>query len=128
MTIRRTSPLAGTLATACLLLAGCGSSSSSTTASTAATQSASTATTSSSPLTGASAAETIAVCKQEIAGQKSLPASAKAKLEAVCQKAANGETAAVKKAAQEVCEEVIKSSPVPSSAAREQALAACRAK
>jgi hypothetical protein len=130
MTIRRSSPLAGSLVIACVLLAGCGSSTSSTTASTAATQSApsSGAGTSSAPLTGASVTEGIELCKKEIAAQKSLPASAKAKLEAVCQKASKGETAAVKKAAQEVCEEVIKGSPLPSSSAKEQALAACRAK
>lgn len=70
----------------------------------------------------------MAQCKQEIQSQSTLPASAKTKLEGVCEKAAKGDSEAVKKAAREVCEEVIKNSPVPAGAAQEQALAACRAK
>ncbi|HXR29030.1 MAG TPA: hypothetical protein VN772_05570 [Solirubrobacteraceae bacterium] len=64
-------------------------------------------------------------CKQAIAAQTTLPASAKSKLEAVCAKAASGDQAAVRKAAEEVCEEVIDKSAVPAGPAREQALKAC---
>jgi len=131
--IRRT-PLLVTALVVAAILGGCGSSSStSSTASTATTPaSTSTASTSSgtsgTPLTGASAAQAVELCKKEIQAQSTLPASAKAKLEAVCDKAAKGDSTAVKKAAQEVCEEVVNTSPIPSGSAKEQALAACKAK
>ncbi len=132
--IRRTPLLVVALVLAAIL-GGCGSSSSTTTstASTAATP-ASTSTgststgTTSTPLTGVSAAEAIELCKKTIQSQTTLPASSKSKLEAVCDKAAKGDSTAVKKAAQEVCEEVVNTSPIPSGSAKEQALAACKAK
>ena len=136
--IRRTPLLVIALVVAAIL-GGCGSSSSTTSTastattpastSTASTSTASTSTgTSSTPLTGAGAAEAVEFCKKEIQAQSTLPASAKAKLEAVCDKAAKGDSTAVKKAAQEVCEEVVNTSAIPSGSAREQALAACKAK
>ena len=70
----------------------------------------------------------VAACKQTTSRRRPLPAGAKTKLEAVCAKAANGDTSSVKAAAREVCEEVIKTSAVPAGPAREQALAACKAK
>ncbi|MBA3808512.1 MAG: hypothetical protein H0X28_09000 [Solirubrobacterales bacterium] len=76
----------------------------------------------------ANIAAAVATCKSQIEAQSTLPAGAKSKLEAVCEKAAKGDTAAVKVAAREVCEEVIKNSPVPAGAAQEQALAACKTK
>lgn len=119
------------------LIAGCGSSSStsSTQSSSSASKPATTATTSSTSATsstdssksGTSLQAEVAACKHEIAIQSTLPAGAKAKLEAVCGEAAKGDTAAVKKAAREVCEEVIDKSPVPA-ADKQQALAACKAK
>jgi hypothetical protein len=120
------------------LITGCGSSSKPTSSSQSSSSSSSpatTATTSSTPTTsstnssksGTSLQAEIATCKHEIASQSTLPAGAKAKLEAVCGEAAKGNTAAVKKAAREVCEEVIDKSPVPASD-KQQALAACKAK
>ncbi len=121
------------------LIAGCGSSSKSTSSSQSSSSSSSPAstatTTSSTPTTsstgssksGTSLQAEISACKHEIAVQSTLPAGAKAKLEAVCGEAAKGNTAAVKKAAREVCEEVIEKSPVPASD-KQQALAACKAK
>ena len=76
----------------------------------------------------ANVAAAVAQCKQEIQAQPTLSSTAKTKLEGVCEEAAKGNGEAVKKAAREVCEEVIKSSPVPAGAAQEQALAACRTK
>jgi hypothetical protein len=73
-------------------------------------------------------AAAVAACKQAIQAQTTLPASAKSKLEAVCSKAASGDQAAVKKAAEEVCEEVVNRASPPAGAAREQALAACKSK
>ena len=126
--IRRTPLLVVALVLAAIL-GGCGSSSNTTTstASTAATPT-STGTSSTPALTGASAAQAVELCKKEIQAQATLPASSKAKLEAVCDKAASGDQAAVKKAAQEVCEEVVNSAQIPAGAAKEQALAACKAK
>ena len=134
MILRRSSWLVGVLLCGALV-AGCGSSSSNTSSSTttstpaaAATTSSTPAATSSSPAGGASVQAAVAACKQAIQAQSTLPAGAKTKLEAVCLKAANGDTSAVKAAAREVCEEVIKTSAVPAGPAREQALAACKTK
>jgi len=129
MTSGRSPLLAAALALA-LVLGGCGSSStSSSTASPAQSTASSTPSTSAAPaLTGANAAEAVELCKKEIAAQTTLPASAKAKLEGVCNKASTGDSAAVKKAAEEVCEEVINTSPVPAGTDKEQALAACKGK
>jgi PBP1b-binding outer membrane lipoprotein LpoB len=108
-----------------LLLAGCGSSSSSSSSSTPATTSTA-ATTSSSSNPAVAAA--VAGCKSVVQAASSLSAKAKSKIEGVCEKAANGDKEAARKAAQEVCEEVIKSSPLPSSSAKESALSACKKK
>ena len=141
---RRSSWLVGVLLCGALF-AGCGSSSSSSTstqsstpastASTASTTSstpASTSTSTSTPsrihLSGAKLAQAVAICKQQIKAQSTLPAGAKSKLEAVCEKAAKGDTAAVRQAAKEICEEVVNSSKVPAGAAKERALAACKTK
>jgi hypothetical protein len=127
------------------LLAGCGSSSSTTSSSQststpaavsstpAPTSPATTPTTSTAPSTAPSVPPAdlqaaVAACKQTIQAQKTLSAGAKGKLESVCGKAAKGDTAAVKEAAREVCEEVIKTSPVPPGPARERALASCKGK
>ena len=119
------------------LIAGCGSSSStssstaSTTSKPAATTSttSTTATTSSTPaLSGAALTQAVSLCKNQIKAQTTLPAGAKSKLEGVCEKAAKGDSAAVKQVAREVCEEVVNSSKVPGGAAKEQALSACKTK
>lgn len=122
------------------LLAGCGGSSSTTTSTSSSTP-ATTATSSTPAATGSTPAVTsaaglsganvqvaVAACKRAIQAQTTLPAGAKSKLEAACDKAAKGDTSAVKKAAQEVCEEVIKTSKIPAGAAQEQALANCKTK
>jgi hypothetical protein len=134
--------LGGLLACAALI-AGCGSSSSttssqSTSSAASSTPAATTSSTSSptqsaptstgTPTNSATIQAAIAACKQTIAAESTLPAGAKAKLEAVCGKAAKGDTAAVKQAAREVCEEVINKSPIPAGASKEQALASCKAK
>ena len=107
---------------AAAVLAGCGSSSPSS--STTATK----ATTSSAP--AASSPElkkAVAECHHLIQSEKSLPATAKTKLEDACDKVGEGQTTAVKQAAREVCEEVVAKSGLPeSSPARKQAQAACQ--
>jgi hypothetical protein len=131
----RSARLAGALACA-LLGAGCGGggsmNGSATTATRAAPPSTSSSTTSSTPTSttpsNANVAKAIAACKAAIRAQSTLPASAKAKLEAICAKVARGDKNAVRVVAREVCEEVIKGSSLPAGPSREQALAACRAK
>jgi hypothetical protein len=121
------------------ILAGCGSSSSTSSAHGSSTQAPASSSQSSTPgsnsgvnpsggVSGPNVAAATAACKQTIHSQSTLSAGAKGKLEAVCAKAARGDTAAVHKAAQEVCEEVIRTSAVPAGSAREHALAACKAK
>jgi len=125
---RRRSPWFVGLFLCAALIAGCGSSSSSTTTSTTAPAATATSSTSGTAVPPANVAAAVAQCKQEIQAQPTLSSTAKTKLEGVCEEAAKGNGEAVKKAAREVCEEVIKSSPVPAGAAQEQALAACRTK
>jgi hypothetical protein len=113
------------------LLAGCGSSSSTTSSAHSSTASPQGGAPGASPTGGVSAPGVQAAteaCKRTIHSQSTLSAGAKSKLEAVCGKAAKGDTAAVHKAAQEVCEEVIRTSAVPAGSARDHALAACKAK
>jgi ABC-type transport system substrate-binding protein len=110
-----------------LLLAGCGSSSSSSSSSTPAattTTTTTTSTTSSNPAVAAA----VAACKSGVQAASTLSASTKHKIEGVCEKAAGGDKEAARKAAQEVCEELINSSPLPSSSAKEEALKTCKAK
>jgi hypothetical protein len=66
----------------------------------------------------------IAACKQSVAAQPTLSAGAKKDLATLCEKAASGDSAAVKKATREVCIKVVKES-VPAGAAQDAALASC---
>jgi hypothetical protein len=61
-----------------------------------------------------------------VAHEPTLSSSLKQKVEGICNKAASGNVAAARKAAKEVCVEVINASPLPS-ADKAQALAACKA-
>lgn len=139
MNRRRYLPLLATLALCALLISACGSSSSSSTTTSsstpAATQStpattsstSTTSTTSTTPSTGSSDVKAATEeCKQIIQSQTKLPDGAKKKLEGACEKAAKGDTSAVKTAAREVCEEVVNTSAVPSGSAKEAALASCK--
>jgi hypothetical protein len=65
----------------------------------------------------------VAACKQQIGAAPTLSASAKTKLQTICDQAASGDPAAVRKTTAEVCQQVIKDT-VPS-AAQSTALAAC---
>jgi hypothetical protein len=143
-----------------LLIAGCGSSSGTSTTSTqtapaAATTSPTTATNApagatSSPATaknapagatgttgarpGSKTLQSVATCKQAINAQRTLPASAKVKLETVCEKfaattspttSATGSVTALSKAARAACVRLL--SHLPAGAARERAVAGCKA-
>jgi hypothetical protein len=119
-----------------MFIAGCGSSSSSSTTSQstpAATSSSSTSTsttqtasTPSTPSSSAAVADAVAECKLVIKEAPTLSGTAKAKVEAICNKAADGDVAGARAAAKEVCVEVINSTPIPS-ALKQHALAACKA-
>jgi hypothetical protein len=134
-----------------VLIAGCGSSNSTSSSSSTpaqvisvtqpATTTASTGTTPTSPTststntpsvptsiptTAAGVAQAVAVCKSIIQREPTLSASLKAKVEGICNKAANGNLAGARAAGKEVCAEVINASPIPA-AAKAQALAACKA-
>jgi hypothetical protein len=115
-----------------VLVAGCGSSSSSstTTGSTSTSAPASTATsksTSTTPsgATAAGVAQYVAACKSVIQHEPTLSGDVKAKVEGICNKAADGDIEGARKAAKEVCIEVINASPIPA-AAKSQAVAACK--
>jgi len=127
-----------------MFIAGCGSSSSSsstssqssspaaTSGTTSSSTPASTGTTSTpgttpNPASSAAVADAVAECKSVIKEAPTLGASTKAKVEAICNKAADGDLAGARAAAKEVCEEVINSSPIPAGAIKEHALAACKA-
>ncbi len=126
----------------CAFVGDCGSSSSSTssqsgsTAATGGTTSStppSTGTTSSTtstipnPASSAAVADAVAECKSVIKEAPTLGASTKAKVEAICNKAADGNRAGARQSAKQVCVEVINASPIASGPAKEHALAACKA-
>jgi hypothetical protein len=121
-----------------MFIAGCGSSSSSSTTSqstppaatsstsSTATSTTQTASTPSTPSSSAAVADAVAECKSVIKEAPTLSGTAKAKVEAICNKAADGDVAGARAAAKEVCVEVINSTPIPS-ALKQHALAACKA-
>jgi hypothetical protein len=99
---------------AALLMAGCGSSSSSTTVN------------SQTAIPPAGAKQAVASCEQAVRSQQTISASAKAKLEAICKKAAGGGQAGLQNVAREVCIELLDASHVPAGEQRVKALAACK--
>ena len=116
--------LPATLLACAALAAGCGSSSSSstTTATTATTAS------TSAPASGANAAavgQYVQECKSIVEREPSLSASVKQKVEGICNKAADGDVEGARKAAREVCVEIINASPIPSASLKKQAVEAC---
>jgi type IV pilus biogenesis protein CpaD/CtpE len=110
---------------AAALLAGCGSSSSDSTSSSSRSTTTTTPTTSSakSPA-GASA---VASCKRGAKAIPTLSSGTRDKIEAICDKAASGDPGATRVAAREVCEEIVKTSPLPEGAAKQHAIAGCKA-
>jgi hypothetical protein len=133
--MRRLSTWLVVAATGGALVSGCGGGSGSTSSShTSPTASTSTPTASTGGTTGAGGAKspgalrTVAACKRRIGAQATLSASAKTRLDAVCERAVNGNPAALAKVAQEVCVEIVKSMHLPAGVAEERALAVCRVK
>ena len=122
-----------------VLAAGCGSSSntpstpSSASAGSATGGGAATTTSSSSAGSGGASsnpavAQAVTACKASISSATQLSSSLKTKLTGLCDKAAHGDVAEVKKIAAEVCKDIVNAN-VPSSApssVKDQALAACK--
>jgi hypothetical protein len=115
--MRNRRPLVVLVSAAALFVAGCGGSSSSSSpsssapAATSSSSSASSATASSSSAAaaiGGELAQAVAVCKQTVDTQASIPASLKSKLHRICDLAGSGNQAAVKKATHEVCVDIVK--------------------
>lgn len=117
------------------LVAGCGSSSSSSSsaapANTSSSASSSTASSGGSTASGGNSSiannpavkAAVAQCKASIAAAPTLSADAKSKLSDLCDKAAQGDPVALKKASAQVCQEIIKET-VPSGS-QAAALASC---
>lgn len=115
-----------------VLLAGCGSSSSSSTSgstpSTAATANSSTPSTTSTAGTTKStaAAAGVASCKRAAQAIPTLSSSTRGKIEAICDTASSGNASATRTAAREVCEEIVKASPLPEGSVKQHAVARCK--
>jgi|SRR5271165_963646 len=92
------------------LLAGCGSSSNSST---------------STPTTSAVGLQDVAACKHSVQTQTTLSASAKGKLDAICDKAASGNPATEHQVAHEACVELVNASHLPAGVRTQTALALC---
>jgi hypothetical protein len=101
------------------LLAGCGSSSS--------TSSSQTTPAVASPGTRLNAQQAVARCTQAIQAQPTISASAKARLKTICGKAATGDPTVMHHVAQAVCIELVNALHVPAGVARARALAVCKA-
>ena len=100
------------------LVAGCGSSSTSTQTSVATTP---------APRKLPTGRQAVELCQHGIRTQPSISASAKTKLEKTCQKTASGSQAALQEVVKAVCVELVNSLHVPSGAAKERALSVCKA-
>lgn len=111
-------PLAGVA-----LLTGCGSSSSSSSSSTSGSTPSSTATTGAAKSPAVDTA--VESCKHGAQAIPTLSATTRTKIEAICDKAATGNVDATRKAAREVCEEIVKASPLPEGSAKRHAIAGC---
>ncbi len=103
--------------TACaMLVAGCGGSSSTSSntstvppaSSSAVTSSATSSSSAASGQTGAITAQAVALCKQKIDGNPSVPTNLKPKLDHICDEAGSGNLAAVKQQTHDICIAVIK--------------------
>jgi len=73
--------------------------------------------------TGGSVAQAVALCKSSVEHAQ-VDAASKADLKALCDKAASGDLAAVRKAAREICRKVVQRN-VPAGSQRDEALQAC---
>src|ERR1039458_6084063 len=118
MILRRTTWLAFVLG-GVALVAGCGSSSNSTSSS---------QTNPPAPVAkGPTGHQAVENCKHAIQKLPSISASAKARLEPSCEKAASGSQASQQQITKEVCLALVNASHIHAGVARERALAVCKA-
>ena len=114
-----------------VLLAGCGSSSSSSTSGSTPTATTSSTTPSTTSATGTikspATATAVESCKRGAKAIPTLSSSTRSKIEAICEKAGTGDVAATRTAAREVCEAIVKASPLPEGSAKQHAIARCKA-
>jgi hypothetical protein len=101
------------------LLAGCGSSETKSTPSTASTPP--------GPVAPANPQQAVANCKKAIQKQP-IAATAKAKLDKICEKAATTNSSGLHALAKQVCVELVNASHLPPGAARVRALSVCNVK
>src|SRR5271169_187028 len=94
------------------LLAGCGGSSSSSTSSQSKTAQ-----------TSVVGLQDVASCKHSVQSAKSISATAKGKLDKICEKAASGDPATVQQVAHEACIELVNASQLPAGVSKQEALA-----
>jgi hypothetical protein len=104
-------------------VAGCGGSSGGSSSTSSQTTSAGQTT---GPGTSVVGQQDVAGCKHSIQSQAQLSASAKARLEKICEKAANGNPATLQQVAHEACVELVNASHVPAGVSRQEALAICK--
>ncbi len=131
--IRRPLALLSVAASVGILAAGCGGSSSSSTSAAAPASSTTTATATTATTTSGSTgstntanpavAQVVAACKAQVNSSSQLSSSVKSKLIQLCDQAASGNEAGARKAAAQVCTEIIKAT-VPQSV-QAAALANC---
>jgi hypothetical protein len=110
-------------------IAGCGSSSTSTstTQSTPATTGPAATGTGTSPLTPAQAQQAVSTCKSGVQKESAIPHSVKGKLEKTCEKVASSGTAnALRQVAEEACIQLVDASHIPAGAAKQRALSVCK--
>jgi hypothetical protein len=109
-----------------VLLAGCGSSSSSSTSgSTSSTAAGSTTPSTTSSTKSPTTAAAVESCRRGAKAIPTLSSSTRIKIEAICEKAAN-DPGQLRTAAREVCEEIVKASPLPEGSAKQHAIAGCK--
>jgi hypothetical protein len=130
--LRRSIVLLATALAGGVLLVGCGggsksSSSSQTPQAPSTSSSAATPTTpsTSTPSSAAAIARAVGACRAVIGAAPNLSAAVKSKVEGICNKASSGDLAGARKAAREVCAEVVNAEPVPA-VVKEHARAQCK--
>jgi hypothetical protein len=94
------------------------------TSSTATVPTTSTGTSGSSKLPGGATA--VASCKRGVEELRTLKASTKAKLEAICEKADSSDVNVKREVVEEACRELVNASPLPAGEAKDRALSACK--
>ena len=108
------------------LVAGCGGKSTTTSSSQPATSSSGSTGTGAVVPPKVNGAQVVSSCKHAIKSQTSISASAKSKLEHICEKASGGSKQALETVAHEECVALVDATPLPNEADRQRALSICK--